>query len=111
MLEGNLRKLGGEIAARGEAAGFVIIEEGVDLLRHFPHLARLEKRYIYIYIYMPQRAPTPGSQTPGSQTGSQAGPLLTRLSLALDRRWPQFHTTKWMQVLMSESRERKQAGR
>ena len=44
MLEGNLRKLGGEIASRGEAAGFVIIEEGVDLLRHFPHLARLEKR-------------------------------------------------------------------
>ena len=53
MLEGNLRKLGGEIAPRGETAGFVIIEEGVDLLRHFPHLARLEKRYIYIYIYMP----------------------------------------------------------
>jgi hypothetical protein len=29
VLEGNLRKLGGEIAARGEAASFVIIEEGV----------------------------------------------------------------------------------
>ena len=42
----------------------------VDLLRHFPHLARLEKR-----------------------------------------RWPHFHTTKWLQVLMSESTERKRTGR
>ena len=62
VLEGNLRKLGGEIAARGEAAGFVIIEEGVDL----PALT--------LALALPRLAPNPNPNPNPNPSPSPASP-------------------------------------